>query len=53
MKEAEFENIRVEEFLSNAEYMIMANPDMDGLELTDTEGRVWFIQLLEGQSTLN
>lgn len=53
MREAEFANVSVEEFLTNAEYMILANPDMDGLELTDTEGRVWFIQLLEGQSVIN
>jgi len=47
MQEADFNNISVEEFLANAEYMILANPDADGVELTDSEGRVWFLELLD------
>lgn len=54
MEEAEFNNVTVQEFLTTAEFMILANPDKDGIELTDSEGRVWFLQLLENNaSTIN
>jgi len=51
MKEADFQNITVEELLSSAEYMILCNPEMDGLELIDSEGRTWYLQLVEGRNT--
>jgi len=50
MKEADYDNISVQEFLSNAEYIILSNPDMKGVELTDSEGRIWFIQLVKSNN---
>jgi len=50
MQEANFDNITVEQFLSTAEYVILANPEMDGMELTDSEGRVWFLRLLSSEN---
>ena len=44
MKETEMGNISTEEFLNTIEYMILANPEMDGVEIEDTMGRVWFIR---------
>lgn len=40
-----YDNISTEEFLDTIETMIMQNPDMDGVELEDSNGRTWFIQL--------
>lgn len=43
MKEGQYDNITVKELLDNLEYIILSNPEMDGVELEDSEGRVWFI----------
>ena len=46
MKEYEstFEDVSAEEFLDIIEYMILSNPEMDGVEMDDSKGRTWFIQ---------
>ena len=52
MQEVNFDNITVEQFLSTAEYIMLANPEMDGMELTDSEGRIWFLQLLSSEEKI-
>lgn len=41
----EYDNMSTQDFLDTMEIMILQNPEMDGIELEDSEGRSWFIQL--------
>lgn len=52
-EEFAFDNVSTQEFLDNVENIIIKNPDMDGVEIEDSQGRWWFIELTSPTPRMN